>query len=328
MRLAKLAATGLALLAPLAAHASMNDVFAELFGRPDRPSLKASYELRQLETEAVKQSDDKVELRQHAIDASIPLNNLSDKRWKLLLENRLDEVESNARFPDGRRLPRKLWDLKAGLSHLRQLEEERTVAGSFEIGSTSDQPFSAFRDTTFQGSAVYKVPTEAEAGWLFAVQWSNTRNFANYIPIPGIAYYFRPADSLRLALGVPFFVVFWSPFDKAVVNMSYFPLNVGQVRFSYFVFGPAQAYAQVKYQTKNYFLEGRQKKEERLFYEEAVAQVGFSMPLERNLLVDASAGLSFDRKYFFGEGTRDKKDGQLIRPDKGPFASLRLIATF
>lgn len=328
MRLAKLGGLALALLHPLGAHASLQDFFAELFGRPDRPVLRASYEIRQFETREVKQTNDKLSLRQHSFNGSVPLNRLSDKRWRLLTEAKLDEVGSSARFPDGRGVPDKLWNLNAGFSHLRQLSEDRTIGGTFEAGSASDQPFGAFRDTIFQANAIYKVPAEGDATWIFILNWSNNRSFANYLPLPGAAYFFRPTESVRLALGLPFFMAFWSPFDKAVVNLTYFPLNSGTFRFSYFVFGPAQAYAQVKYQTKNYYLAERTKKRERLFYEEAVAEAGFSMPLERNLSVDANAGLSFDRKYFFGEETTDKRNGLLIRPDKAPFASVRLIATF
>lgn len=318
----------IALLISMPAQANVNEIFAELFGRPDRGGVKASYGLQQYESAGVKQTQDKLSLRQHRMDASIPLNNLSDKKWKLLLNANGDEIRSAARFPNGRPLPNKLWQIGAGLSHMRMLEGDRTIGGSFLIGSSGDKPFSAARDLTYQGNMVYKVPLEGEAAWVFFLNVSNTRGFLNNIPLPGAAYFFKAHSRLRMAVGLPFFTLFWTPIDKTIFSLSYFPLYNAQAKFSYFIFGPAHVFIQAKYQSDNYFLSDRANKKEKIFYEEAFASVGFAMPLERNILVDGTAGYSFDRKYFLGEKSSARKDGQLRRPDKATFASIKLIASF
>jgi hypothetical protein len=317
----------LLLFSSLTTHADMGEVFAELMGRPDRGGVKASYEVRQFETSQI--GGHMLGLRHHTAQLNMPLNSLSDRKWKLMLNGGLEEIRTNARFPSGRPLPNQVWNAGAGISYMRLTEEDRTVGGYFQVGSHGDRPFGAFRDTSIEATAFYKIPQENEAAWIFFLSFANDRGFLNYVPLPGAAYFFRPHDKLRLALGVPFVMAFWSPFEKAVASLTYFPVNRGQVKFSYFLFGPAHFYLGARYQSENSFPSDRSARKERFFYEEAVADIGFSMPLERYLLADVSAGYSFDRKYFLGEGQTDwKENGLIVRAKKAPFATLRLTATF
>lgn len=314
-------------LSPLLAQANIGDVFAELMGRPERGGVKASYEVKQFESAPI--GNHKLSLRNQRAQVNVPLNSLSDRKWKLMLNGGLEEIHTNARFPGGRPLPNQVWDAGAGVSYMRQTEEDRTIGGFFQVGSHGDRPFGAFRDTSIEATAFYKVPQENEAAWIFFLSFANDRGFLNYIPLPGAAYFFRPHEKLRMAIGVPFVMAFWSPFEKAVASFTYFPVNRGQVKFSYFLFGPAHFYLGARYQSENSFPSDRSARKERFFYEEAVADMGFSMPLERYLLADISAGYSFDRKYFLGEGQRDwKENGLIVRAKKAPFATLRLTATF
>jgi hypothetical protein len=316
-------------LLPSLAFANANEIFAEMMGRPSRPGMKASYELRQTETQPLKASDHSFRTRRHQFEASVPLSNTVDRRWKLHLGAEADEIRTNERFPAGRDVPTSLYDLNAGISYLRIRDNNHTVAGTFTVGSASNRPFGAFRDTSLQANLMYKVPMEGENAWIFLLNFSNNRGFAEYLPLPGAAYYFKATDSLRLALGVPFFLVFWSPFDKGIFSLSYFPLYRGQARFSYFFFGPAQAYVQAKYESRSHFLFGRKDIRERIFQEEANVTAGVSMPLERHLLVDLAAGYAFERKVYVGrKGRFQEASGQVLRPEKGPFASLKLVASF
>lgn len=311
---------------PFTAHASLGEVFAELIGRPERGGLKTAYELKQYETAT--EGGPKLGLRQHSLQINTPLSSLSDRKWKLMLGGGLEEIRTSARFPNGRPLPNQIWDAKAGVSYMRLTDEDRTVGGYFQLGSNSDRPFGAFRDTSIEATAFYKIPKENQAAWIFFLSFANDRGFLNYVPLPGAAYFFLPHPKLRMAVGVPFLMMFWSPIDKGVLSFTYFPINRAQAKFSYFFFGPAHAFIGAKYHSRNSFPSDRSARKERLYYEEAVAEAGFSMPLERYLMVEGTAGYSFDRKYYLGEDQRDKKNGQVSRPGDSPFASVRLVATF
>jgi hypothetical protein len=323
------AAAAIAFLAAAPAHANLNELFTELFGRPREPRVRVGYEFRQWKAREMKTGGGPLAFRQQLVDLSIPLKSTDDEKWRLDLGGRLDEPRTEAQFGNGRAIPNRLWDVGAGLSYSRQLEADRALAFSFQLATNGDEPFRHGRDVTAQANLLYKRPAPGpEAAWLFALNFSTNRNFANYIPIPGFAYFFRPTESLRLALGVPFFTALWNPVPKAILNVSYFPLNNAQARFSYFFFGPAQAYAQVRYQTKNFLTADRVFTRERLFYEEAVVQAGLTSPVSRSLSFDLYGGVSFDRKFFFGRRTTDKQKEQVLRPNRGPFGALRLIASF
>jgi hypothetical protein len=315
-------------LSPGEARANINELFLDLFGRPREARVRAGYEVRQWKERADNQRDLSFQ-RQQLFDLSIPVATSETQRWKIDLAGRLDELKGRAAFSNGREVPKRLWDLGVGLSHSRQLPGDRALAFSALVGSNGDQPFRRGRDTVAQGNLIYKIPAAGpEASWLFLLNFSNTRNFANYIPIPGVAYFFRPSETLRLSLGVPFFTALWTPTPKTILNVSYFPLNNAQARLSFFFFGPAQAYAQLRYQSKNYLTADRTDTRERLFYEEAILQVGVTSPVSKDLAFDLYGGRAFDRKFFFGQRTLDKARTEVLRPEAGPFAAIRLIASF
>lgn len=310
------------------AHASQAELFGELFGRPSRPGVKAFYELEQYGKADQRLAMESLQLRKHHLDFRVPLNRLSDKRWQFFQETKLEQTETNARFANGTGVPRNLWQAHFGLTHIRELEEGNTFAGSFSIGSASNALFSQLKDTIVQSTLIYKTPTSDDAGWVYLLNFSTGRSFLNYYPLPGIAYYFRPADSLRLTVGLPFFLLFWTPFEKTVVNLTYFPLMSGQFKFSYFLFGPAHIYAQTKTNSENYLLKDRPSSKDRLFREEINSTVGINMPLERNILADLHGGYSWERKYFIAHRTRAEKDVSVLRYENAFYAGLKLTAVF
>jgi hypothetical protein len=311
------------------ALANSNDLFAELLsGRPDRGNVRTSLESRIYETAEIKNSQEMYGQRQYRLETTIPLQHLEDKKWKLHLNGFHQEIRSNFLFPNRRGIPNSLWKIQAGASHTRLTEENRTLGGNLFVGTNSDAPFGYSRDLIVQANFVYKIPTEGDNAWLFFLNFSNDRSFANYIPIPGAAYFFRPAESLRLALGVPFFFLFWTPFEKAVFNVSYFPVYNGQAKFSYFLFGPAHIYLQAKFEGESSRISERNNSRERFLQEELQGLLGFVMPLEQRILLEANGGYSWDRRAFLGEDSSDRKLGQIARPEKTPFATIKLSASF
>jgi hypothetical protein len=311
------------------AEANINEIFAEaLSGRPDRGGIKTSYEIRQYETKEIKHSSEMYGIRQHRVELLIPLQQLTDKKWKLHLSGFHQEIRSNFLFPNRRVMPNSLWNVGAGVTHSRLTDRNHTVGGGIFVGSNSDKPFSNGRDLVAQANFLYKVPTEGENAWLFFVSFSNDRGFLNYAPLPGAAYFFRAHEKLRLAIGVPFFFLFWTPFEKAIFNVSYLPLYNGQAKFSYYLFGPAHLYLQTKHQGDLNRLSDRANSKERFIQEELQSSLGFVMPLEKSVMMEANVGFSWDRKVFLGESSQDRKLGQIARPEKSPFATLKLMANF
>lgn len=308
----------------------MGELFGELFGRPEKkPVTKFSYQARQYESSGLKNTGHKLTLRQHEVEAAIPLERDYNHSWKLFLNGTLDELKSQGRFPNGRPMPNALWDPSVGLNYKHEYEASgHTLGANFNVGSPSDRPFGALRDLSFQLNMTYKVPKENESAWIFFLSFANNRGFLNYVPLPGFAYFFRAHERLRMLVGLPFVSLFWTPFEKTVVSFTYFPLRNAQARVSYFLFGPAHVYLQAKHQSKNYFLSDRTAPRERLFYEEGVVSAGVTAPLERYALADLNFGYSFDRQYFLGEKSSARKGDQRLSAGSAPFASAKLVLTF
>jgi hypothetical protein len=319
----------LLLLISWPSFAAEGDLFGELFARPGRKTgPRLSYDLRQYETQNQKNDSHKQGLRRHEAEFSLPLSRLTDRRWKLSVDGGLEESRTNARFPNGRLMPSKLWHSTNSLSYFRMLDGDKALGGSFTVGSNSDAPYSQFRDFVFQANAIYRSPSDLDSGWIYFLNFSNNRNFLNYIPVPGFAYYFKASSSLRMTLGIPFLMAVWTPFEKAALSFTYFPVHHAQLKFSYFIFGPVHAFLQAKHESKNYLLDNRPATKERLLREEGTFLAGISTPLEDYLVMEASAGYSVDRKYFLGEDFSDKDQGQILRFKSAPFAQLKLNAVF
>ena len=312
----------------LPTFADSGDLFGELFGRQKRPGPRISYGVQQFETKGQRQGPHELALRHHELSASTPLTKLSDRQWKLSVDSQLDETKTRAKFQNGDSVPRQLWEASTTLSHLRKLESDRTILASLTIGSKGDKLFHQFTDTQFTSNLIYQIPGENESGWLYTLNFSNSRTFLNYVPLPGFAYYFRPAESLRLVLGVPFLALFWNPFEKAVFSLSYFPINSLQTKFSYFLFGPAHFYLQGKFESAHYLLNERASSKDRLFRENINTSAGFSMPLEQNIFVDASVGYDFERRYYLGQKHSDRNGTNRLDFQNAPYASLKFTGAF
>lgn len=312
------------------AHAAGEDIFGELFGRPEmRLQTKFSYGFTGVKEVDLKNSTQELRLRKHTLDGSIPLSSNLMNKWKLLLNGDYTEIKSAARFQNQRPMPNHLMDLGIGFSHSEALDNGSTFAQNLMVGSQSDRPFNSLREVSFSGNLIYKKPSGADNAWLFFMNIANNRGILPYIPIPGFAYFFKARENLRFMVGVPFFSTFWTPFDKTVFTFFYFPSRNASMRLAYFLFGPAHIYLSAKFQSENYLLSDRTDKKERFFYEDGISQLGFVMPLEQNLLLDGSVGYTFSRKYYLAQKTSDRKTtANYLNPQNAGLLHLKLTAVF
>ena len=308
------------------AAAGGNDFFAELFAPGMNQGSRAKLEQRVYARQFAGGSP--FGLSQTRFETSVPVSGDPDNSWRANAFAEYDGIDSAAAFSNGRRMPNRLWDTGAGFSHSRLLEEGRTAGGSFTINSPSDRPFSAGRDLGFNLNLTYKIPQPDGNAWILFLSASNTRGFINYVPLPGAAYYFKTGKNLRGLVGVPFLLLLWQPADPWIVTTFYFPLRSGEIRVSYGRPFGFQPYGLVNFRTRNYRLFDRAAEKERLFSEEAVAQLGLNFPIAKGLLCDVSGGTSFARRYFLAEKATDRQDTPRIAPDNALFAQAKVSANF
>lgn len=300
-----------------------SELFADIFAPPSAASrTRARYEYRHY-------GDESVKLRQSKGDISVPVAKGEKTSWRATAQADYDAIDTNERFPNGRLMPNRLWDLGAGISHNRTLEEGRALGVGFDVNSPSDRPFGNGRDVGFNLNATYKIPAEGESLWILFLSASTTRGFLNYVPLPGAAYVFKASENLRLVLGLPFAFALWTPTEGLTVTFSYFPLRNAELRVGV---GPRRGlngYVMANFRARNFRLHGRTDKDERLFNEEGLAQTGVNIPLlGPAVMLEAGGGLSFARSYFLAQKANERAGAPAVRPGNAPFGFAKLQLAF
>jgi hypothetical protein len=314
-------------LVPVFALAASNDFMADMLAPPGlRPNVKAKYEYRHYDDAG--SNHQAFSLRQSKAEISVPIASDPNGNWRAQAGADYDELKTRASFPNNRSMPSRLWDLGAGISHSRSLQNGRGLGGNFSVSSPSDRPFSAGRDLAFSLNAMYRIPGENEAAWILFLSFANNRGFLNYVPLPGAAYSFKAGERTRLVLGVPFVMLFWRPVDPLAVSFFYLPIRTAEIRVTY---GPPmgwQPYALASFRTRNFYLHGRADKEEQLFSEEGLFQGGLNVPVAKGWSLDLGGGLAFGRLYFLASKATDRDSAPRLRAENAPFAHLKASASF
>lgn len=308
------------------ASAASGEMFAELFAPPGAAQRgRAALEFRQY-------GESEVKLNQTKFDASLPLARNESGSWRTHAQVDYDAIETSGdstRFSNGRLMPNRLWDIGAGFSHARNLEDGKVAGGSLTIHSPSDRPFGRARDYGFNLNLSLKLPQENESAWILFLSASNTRGFLNYFPLPGAAYAFKANDRLRLVLGLPFVLALWTPADAVTVLFSYFPLRNAEARIGLGKRRGLSGYLLARFRTRNFRLHDRPSSEERLFQEDGLAQAGIQFPLLGPALsLETGAAYAFERRYYLAEKQTQRSSAPTLKPAPVAIGFAKLNAIF
>lgn len=203
-------------------------------------------------------------------------------------------------------------------------KQNKVRSFSMSYGSASDKPFDDSQNTT--ASANYLHQTSEK--WWVAVNWSNNRNFANNIPIPGFFYVSKASREETLLLGLPF--VFWR---KRYENgagfqmLSFFPWN-HQLEASYSWKPFHQVALSFEHRPQQFLTDDRVKREERFFFVEQKAALvvqGALIPFVLQWRLEA--GHAFNRRVFEAENFSQEKRYDLRLGDAN-FVSGQLTSFF
>src|SRR5258708_1637841 len=107
---------------------------------------------------------------------------------------RYQDIHTEAILPDtGQPFPEHLWNVVGGATYRHLFEDDSMIGGSLSVGSASDQPFHSSRELVGSLTAFYRLALEGRDSWLFFLSYSNNRDYANSVPIPGIEYLYNPS---------------------------------------------------------------------------------------------------------------------------------------
>jgi len=239
------------------------------------------------------------------------------------------DLDTDARLErPGPHLPDHLWDLHFGGSWRRKLANDWTVGAGVDIGSPSDKPFETCEEVSVNAMANLRIPTGKRDAWLFFLQYSNNRPFAQHVPLPGIAYQWVPdPQRLRAVIGVPFANLQAEPINRLTINLRYLLLRRVHAQVGYRLLDPLKVYAAFDWDNHSFFRAGRADNDDRLFYYEKRLTAGIRWDIAEGLSVDVFTGYAFDRFFFEGEGYDDRGDSRINIAD-GTFAGIKVEYRF
>ncbi len=225
-------------------------------------------------------------------------------------------------------VPSNFYDFQLGTGFTYYAPEEKTWGGLLQIGSASDVPFDNWSVVTANATAAYGFKQSNVSQWFLLVNYSNNRPFLNNTPLPGFVYSYTPSPELRMALGVPFAMIYWKFHPNWFVN--FFTVVPWRMRadFGYILFGPAQIFLAAEYAQELFFRKNRLEKDHRFFYDEKKISLGFKMPIGFNILSEIKGGWAFDRTFFEASNYSKKYQSQPIHLGQGFYVQWALQSRF
>ena len=209
------------------------------------------------------------------------------------------ELATTAILPDSLQpVPNQLWLVETGFFHVRPLANGASVGGTFLFGSASDRPYAAGRDLTLMAVAFYTRPAANERDeWNFSIAYSPTAELPS--PLPGLAYVWRPSDTLEAKIGLPASIEY-RPDDHWTFTANYFPL-VNFVSTARRRLGERLALlAYYRTDTQTFFLADRLLDKERFYVFDQRVAAGLEQTIGRGFALEFAASYVFDRQLFQG----------------------------
>lgn len=233
------------------------------------------------------------------------------------VNNRL--ISTNAVMPDSHQpYPDNLWDVRLGLTYIRQLTEGRSLTCGINIGSASDRPFGSLQEMNVSGMAMYRRPSGERNAWLLGAIYSPTSEIQ--FPIPLVAYNWNPNDQFQANLGLPFSLSY-RPDDRWTFEASYMLIHTINVKASYRLADWLKIVGGYASADDIYSLYDRQSNKDRFFLYNQRVSLGLESSLTKCATIELTGGYAFDRYSYVG---RQWDSVQYDRVDiaNGPFLML------
>lgn len=224
----------------------------------------------------------------------------------------------NRRFGDGVLLPDTLddipprfYDVKTSVTY-SQVSSRRKLWGiSASFGSASDEPFASSDLATTEAFFFLTNPVGKRDSWMFLLYYSNNRAVLNHIPLPGVAYFWKPNENLKVLAGIPFLFANWKVTDLFNMELTVNIAPGGRFKTKYSVSDKMEVFAGLDMKSESYIREARTDKWDRLFFYESSLHAGATFTLGKTFEFEVKGGRKFDRYIFEGEGYEDRDENRI-----------------
>jgi hypothetical protein len=204
----------------------------------------------------------------------------------------------------GATLPADLYRAEIGTqySHRLGLGKNWGLRGSF--GTAGDK---VGESPSFSLMGTYAFPGNGGL-WVLSIYIANNSPLGNYIPIPGVMYFFKTAN-VTTVVGFPVTSVQWTPVNPWSFSFSvYGPILTTEA--AYGSAEDAQFFTDFAWGQQNFILSNRVQEKDRLTIEEKKIVFGFRTPIWENARGEVQFGTAFDRSAYIGQGFFSKAGGQ------------------
>jgi hypothetical protein len=286
--------------------------------RPGPSSRQFSFEESFYSDAKISGSEEELQQRQWRVRASAPVWNNGKQEMTFGLE----AGDLVLHHPSTALHPYRQVQGTLGWRYYGKKDKVRGVSVSY--GSASDRPFARAANDVTSANYIHQFNER----WWGIVNYSNNRNFANGVPIPGFFYSAIMTREETLLLGLPF--VFWRRRFESGLDLqatSFFPWN-HNLQAGYF-WGPFSGLTLgFEHRPQQYFREEREFKRDRFFYREqklTLALHGAVIP--RVLQWRAEVGRAFNRSFFEARNFNEDKRFDIPVEDTN-FAGLHVSSSF
>lgn len=304
--------------------ASAQDFFADLAGPANMPMSILRFSGS--DEPAITGDRDQSHFSQQKFFISTPINyvptDAANMSWKWSQLN----IGKGLSLPSGKVLPSELYESEYGLSYKHSDHDAHFWGFSTSFGSASDKTFSSKDNSTLNANIFYSQSTDPVGRWIWLVNYSNNRSFANEVPLPGFAYIYKPSKDFFGIFGFPFAYIRYQ-IDENWNTSALMGPYIYRFEIAKKLIGPYQAFAHLDSSLQNYYLDQRAEKEHRLFISETKSTLGLKGPLNRILYLEMNAGLAFARSISESKNYEIKKDNHLLLENRW-FFGTQLSARF
>ncbi len=305
--------------APATAMSDMSMLFSPAIGKLKfSADLEGSYAPdRQVEDQ------DGVEMgySHHSLAFLAPIWQNSANEAALTIKGAVRNFDTKALLPDsGRSFPDDLKQVDIGGVYRHRAASGWIYGGGLSIGSSSDKLFNSGDETSPGAMAFVRIPYGEDQAWLFSVIYSPDNPYFDSVPLPGAAWMYTPSKRMTLMLGLPVMSLRYQPVDSLNLALTYVLPRTVNARAGWRLSDSLELFVRYAMAHESWRLADRPNEDNRLFYYENTAMIGFDYEVNPNVKLEIAAGQAFDRMYFEGENYDDRHQERINLEDGSVFS--------
>ncbi|MBC7372019.1 MAG: hypothetical protein H7326_10660 [Bdellovibrionaceae bacterium] len=243
----------------------------------------------------------------HRLNISLPVYQTAEDYLAISMAGAVTNLDQAVDLGGGLMTPKEFSRAEIGTQYTHQLSGHRNWGARGSIGYATDHFSGKASDTIFNITLQYGIPSATGGFWTWFLFLSNNSPLGNYIPFPGVAYFYK-TEGFTALLGLPVISLQWTPNKELAYSLS----ALGPAITAEAAYGQLQSlqyFTSANWNNQSFILEKRTDDKERLTIEDKKAAIGIRSFVFDKMKAEAKIGYAFDRRIYIGNGFRDMRRG-------------------